>query len=87
MIEFNIKNTEDSKYTIIFIKIVHKRTGEFAKEPGDTLYNISLDWVKYILANEEASVRFKDEDVSLREYIKEYNKSYKDICELLKKTL
>lgn len=88
MIEFTLKKVEDSPhYNINFIKLVHKRTGELVKEPGDTLYNISLDWAKYFLSCEDACINLKEEDVSLSRYLKEFHKSYNSVCELLKKTL
>lgn len=89
MIEFTVKRISDISphYNLTLMKEVHKRSGEIVKEPGDTLYTITLDNIKYRLANMEAISRFGDNDISLKEYLIEYYKCYNEICELLRKTL
>ena len=89
MIEFIVKRISDISphYNLTLMKEVHKRSGEIVKEPGDTLYTITLDNIKYRLANMEAISRFGDNDISLKEYLIEYYKCYNEICELLRKTL
>ena len=89
MIEFIVKRISDISphYNLTLMKEVHKRSGEIVKEPGDTLYTITLDNIKYRLANMEAISRFGDNDISLKEYLIEYYKCYNEICELLKRTL
>lgn len=69
------------------MKIVHKRSGELVTEPGDTIYTQTLDSVKNRLAHLDAIEKFSDKDVSLKEYLIEFYKSYNYICESLKKTL
>lgn len=86
MIEFTIKNCGNS-YNITFLKEVHKRNGEIVNEPGDTLYNISLDSIKNIITHESTIKDFKDLDISLSNYLKKFNSNYIKVCELLKKTL
>lgn len=84
MIDFKLKEDGNS-YDLTFMKVVHKRSGIDAIEPGDTLYNISLEDAKHYIAHENAC-RTLEEDVSLKTYISEFFKSYKEVCELLKKT-
>ena len=89
MINFILKKVSDnsSHYNLTFTKLVHKRTGEIAEEPGDTIYTLPLDLVKSRIAHVETSNRFGDRDITLKEYIPEFYKSYNDVCELLKRTL
>lgn len=89
MIEFIVKRIDDMSphYNLTLMKEVHKRSGEIVTEPGDTLYTLTLDDIKCRLAHMEAASRFKEEDITLKEYLSVYYKCYKEICELLKKTL
>lgn len=88
MINFILKKSSENSphYNLTLFKLVHKRNGEIKEEPGDTIYNQSLDSIKTRLANIETSNRLND-DVSLKEYFTEFYKVYNEICELLKKTL
>ena len=79
MIDFTIKKISDYHYNLTFIKESGK--------PDNTMYAIPIDVVKNKIAHEETCTRFGDKDVSLSEYLKEYNKTYNEVCELLKKTL
>lgn len=89
MIGFTIKKvSEDSPhYNLTFTKIVHKRSGEESEEAGKSLYTISLIEAKNKIAHIETINRFEDRDITLSEYMKEFHKVYKEVCELLKKTL
>ena len=85
IVDFILKKVNNA-YNLTLIKEVKKRNGSIAKEQGDTLYTISLDLVKNILSHIKTQSKL-DNDISLQEYIFEYNKSYKEVCELLKKIL
>ena len=88
MINFELKKSSNEvHYDLTFMKLVHKRNGELAEEPGDTCYGIPLSRVKLCITTVETQNRFGDKDVTLEEYIKEFNKAYKEVCELLKKIL
>lgn len=88
MINFELKKcSNDIHYDLTFMKLVHKRSGETIEEPGDTCYSIPLSQVKYQLSIAETLNRFGERDVTLKEYVYEFNKVYKEVCELLKKTL
>lgn len=89
MINFIIKkiSKESPHYNLTFMKLVHKRSGDLIEEPGDTLYTLSLDRIKNILAHKNAENILKDENVSLKDYFKVFYQSYNEVCELLKKTL
>lgn len=85
IVDFILKKVNNA-YNLTLIKEVKKRNGSIAKEQGDILYTISLDLVKNILSHIKTQSKL-DNDISLQEYIFEYNKSYKEVCELLKKIL
>jgi hypothetical protein len=89
MIDFILKKvSEDSPhYNLTFMRLVHKRSGDVVQEPGDTIYSISLDWAKNRITHVETINRLGDKDISLNEYLLEFNKSYKEVCELLKTIL
>lgn len=85
IVDFILKKVNNA-YNLTLIKEVKKRNGSIAKEQGDTLYTISLDLVKNILSHIKTQSKL-DNDISIQEYIFEYSKSYKEVCELLKKIL
>lgn len=87
MINFNLKKDKNSNlYCLTFMKMVHKRSGEYVEEPGETLYVVSSK-IPYLITFAEVSNKFGEQDVSLKEYLSEFHKAYKEVCELLKKTL
>lgn len=86
MVNFVLKKV-DNRYNLTFMKSVKKRTGEFVEEPADTVYGITLDWAKNKIAHENAVVVIGERNVSLKEYMQEFYKSYDEICKSLKMTL
>lgn len=90
MIGFSIKKVSENSphYNITFTKTVHKRNGEELEEAGKSLYTVTLKEAKNIIAHVETIKRFKeDEEIFLKDYISKFHKVYKEICELLTKTL
>jgi len=87
MISFELKKYSNFHYNLTFKKLVHKRSGEIVEEKGITLYSIPLYIVKVKIANADVESKLGDKDVSLKEYLVEFYKSYKEVCELLKKIL
>lgn len=89
MINFILKKESNNSphYNLTLMKLVHKRGGEIVEEPGETIYGNTLDVIKNYLAHLETEQIFGDKDVSLREYLIEFYKSYKKVCESLKKIL
>lgn len=87
MIKFEIKDRNGYFYDYSLYKKVQKRNGDIVEELGQTCYGVPLYWIKYILSNMDAQDKLEDGDVSLKEYLVEFNKSYKELCELLKKIL
>ena len=85
MINFEIEKSSDKLYDITFMKLVHKRSGEYVEEPGEKLYSMPLDKIKAEIAFRELSTR--DDDYTLKQFLLEYLKCYDEVCELLKKTL
>lgn len=87
MIDFELEKYSNFHYNLTFKKLVHKRSGEIVEEKGNTLYSIPLYIVKVKIANADVGSKLGDKDVSLKEYLVEFYKSYKEVCELLKKIL
>jgi len=87
VINFKLEKYSNKHYNLTFMKKVHKRNGEVVEEPDDTLYTLPLSRVKYRIAYNNTINKFEDQDISLKEYLLEFFKSYKEVCELLKKTL
>lgn len=88
MIKFELKKEKDTPhYTLSLMKEVHKRSGEIVEEKGDSYYTLSITQVKVALSHLNTQTKFGDKDISLKEYMKEYYKSYNEVCELLKKIL
>ena len=88
MIKFDLKKEKDSsRYTLTLMKNVHKRSGEIVEEKGDSFYTLDSSQVISILTHLNTQEKFEERDITLREYLKEYYKSYNEVCELLKKIL
>ena len=89
MIDFILKKVseESPHYNLTITKEVHKRTGEIVREPDKTIYTLPLEIIKNRISHAETVERFKNKDVSLKEYLSEFYIVYNEVCELLKKTL
>lgn len=89
MIDFILKRVEEDSphFNLTFMKEVHKRNGDIVQEPAETIYTISLEDVKNRVSHVETATRLGNIGISLKEYLVEFRKSYRDVCELLKKTL
>ena len=85
MIDFRIEKYSNFHYNLTFKKLVHKRNGEVVEEDGNTIYSIPLSCAKLKITNADVQNKFGDRDVSLKEYLVEFYKSYNEVCELLKK--
>jgi len=77
----------NGRYNLTFMKEVHKRNGDTANEPGETLYGIDFDTVKNKMAHHLTIINFGEQNISLKEYLQEFYKNYNEICKSLKKTL
>lgn len=87
MIDFRIEKYSNVHYNLTFKKLVHKRSGEIVKEDGNTLYSLPLSYAKLQITNADVQNKFGDKNVSLKEYLIEFYKSYKEVCKLLKEIL
>ena len=87
--KYEIKKVDDTSphYNLILYKNVKKRDGSIVVDIDTTLYSISLNHIKNGLSHLETSEFFGDTDISLKEYLTQFYKSYNNICESLKKTL
>lgn len=82
-----ICNPSNGRYNVTFMKEVHKRNGDIANEPKETLYGISLDTAKNKITHYLTVKDFGEQNVSLKEYLQQFYKNYNEVCKLLKKTL
>lgn len=87
MIKFDLERTDTvpERYDVTFYKLVHKRSGDYVEEPSEKFYEVPLKDIKREIILRELSTKL--EDVSLKEFLIEYNKCYDEVCELLKKIL
>ena len=77
-----------AKFDLCFMKRVKKRdTGKFEIEPGDKLYGLTLSGCLLRIAHHRTNKKFADDNVNLKEFLKEYQKNYSDIVKLCRETL
>lgn len=75
-------------YNLTFMKRVKKRdTGQYAIEPGKTLYGLTLRHALERIIKHRTAKKFEGENISLMTYIKELDKSYKEIVKLCKESI
>lgn len=77
-----------SKFDLCFMKRVKKRdTGKFEIEPGDKLYGLTLSSCLSKIAHHRTNKKFAEDNVTLKEFLKEYQKNYVDIVKLCRETI
>ena len=77
------KNTD--KYDLVFMKRVKKRdTGQYVLEPGDPLYGLTLSHALRLIAHRRVAKKYEDENINLRNFLKEYSQAYNEILNLCK---
>ena len=77
-----------SRYNIRFSKKVKKRaTGEYAIEFGDPLYGMTLSSCLNLIAHHRTAKKFEEKNVTLKEFLVEFNKNYKVLLKLCKESL
>ena len=73
------------KYNLTFNKRVKKRdTGQYAIEPGDTMYGLTLSSALRKIVHKRVAKKYEDDNITLKEFFKEYKNSYKELTELCK---
>ena len=76
------------KYDLTFMKRVKKRdTGKFEVEPGPPLYGLTLSHCLNKIIHHRTAKKFADENVTLKEFLKELQKNYEEIVKLCRETL
>lgn len=81
-------NETSSFFDLCFMKRVKKRdTGQYAIEPGDKLYGLTLAHCLCRIAHHRTAKKYEEENITLKEFLKEYQKNYKEIIELCRETL
>jgi hypothetical protein len=79
---------DSDKWDLAFYKRVKKReTGEYAIELGDKLYGLSLSSCLRRIAKHRIAKKYEEENITLRQFLKEYQLAYKEIVKLCRETL
>lgn len=75
-------------YDLTFMKKVKKReTGKYEIEPGDTLYGLTLSHCLNRIVHHRTAKKFSEENISLKEFLIEFQKNYREIVKLCRETL
>lgn len=79
---------DGSRFNLIFNKRVKKRdTGKFEIEPGPPLYGLTMASALNKIVHHRTAKKFADENVTLKQYLKEFQKNYEEIVKLCRETL
>ena len=72
-------------YDLTFMKRVKKRdTGNFEIEPGPPLYGLTLSHCLNKIIHHRTAKKWEEDNVTLKEFMKELNKNYKELLKLCK---
>lgn len=88
--DFTMKpsNADSSRFDLIFNKRVKKRdTGEYAIEPGDPLYGLTLSHALQKIAHHRVAKKYEEANISLKEFLREYQLAYREIVKLCRESL
>lgn len=79
---------ESERYDLTFMKKVKKRdTGKFEIEPGKPLYGLTLSHALNRIVHYRTARKWEEENVSLKEFLKEFQRNYIEIVKLCRETL
>jgi len=82
-----VSDTSDL-FNLTFYKRVKKRdTGQYAVEPGDTLYGLTLSSALRRIAKHSVAKKYEDQNLTIKQFLKEYQKVYAETVELCRETL
>ena len=80
--------TDSECYDLTFMKKVKKRdTGKFEIEPGNTLYGLTLSHCLNRIAHHRVAKKYEEDNITLKEFLKEFQLQYKEIVKLCRETL
>ena len=83
--DFIMEPSGSSFYDLTFMKRVKKRdTGKFEMEPGPPSYGLTLSHCLNIIAHHRTAAKWKEDNITLKEFMKELNKNYKELLKLCK---
>ena len=81
-------NETSSCFDLCFIKRVKKRdTGQYALEPGDKMYGLTLSHCLNKIANKRTAKKYEDQNITLKEFLVEFQKNYRELVKLCRETL
>lgn len=79
---------DSSLWNLNFMKRVKKRdTGEYVMELGDTLYGLTLSSALLRIAKHRTAKKYAEDNISLFQFLKDYQKSYKEMVKLCRESL
>ena len=79
---------DSDKYDLTFMKRTKKRdTGQFEIEPGKPLYGLTLSHCLNRIVHHRTAKKWEEDNVSLKEFLREFNKNYLELIKLCKETL
>ena len=88
--DFTMKlcSADSDKFDLIFNKRVKKRdTGEYAIEPGDPLYGLTLSSALSRIAKHRVAKKYEEDNISLKTFMKEYQLAFHEIVKLCRECL
>lgn len=83
-----LSSPDSERYDLTFMKKVKKRdTGNYEIEPGNTLYGLTLSHCLNRIAHHRTAKKYAEDNVTLKEFLKEFHKNYKEIVNLCRESL
>ena len=83
-----LSSPDSERYDLTFNKKVKKRdTGKYEIEPGDTLYGLTLSHCLNKIAHHRTAKKWEDQNITLKEFLKEFQINYKEIVKLCRDSL
>lgn len=88
--DFILKAVSDDSnlWDLSFYKKVKKRdTGKFEMELDNPLYGLTLSSALLRIAKHRSAKKYENENITLFEFLKDYQSNYREIVKLCKETL
>ena len=83
-----LADENSARYDLIFNKKVKKRdTGKFEIEPGDPMYGLTLSSALNRIAHHRTAKKYEEENITLKEFLKEFQQNYREIVKLCRESL
>lgn len=80
--------SDSERFDLTFMKKVKKRdTGNYEIEPGNTLYGLTLSHCLERIAKHRTQKKWADENITLKDFLKEYQIQHKEIVKLCRESL